>query len=64
MKKISNGRKTDWMEEKIKMGLPLWLSGKESTYQCRRHRFAAWTRKIPHAAEQLSPSTITIEPVH
>ena len=20
-------------------GLPLWLSGKESAYQCRRHRF-------------------------
>ena len=24
-----------------------WLSGKESTCQCRRHRFDPWVRKIP-----------------
>ena len=32
------------------MGLPRWLSGKESTCQwrrCRRHRFNIWVRKIP-----------------
>ena len=23
-----------------------WVSGKESTYQCRRHRFDPWIRKI------------------
>ena len=28
-------------------GLPLWLSGKESACQCRRHRFDSWVRKIP-----------------
>jgi len=28
-------------------GLPWWLSGKESTYQCRRCGFNPWTRKIP-----------------
>ena len=28
-------------------GLPWWLSGKESTCQCRRHRFNPWVRKIP-----------------
>ena len=30
--------------------LPKWLSGKESVYQCRRHRrcrFDLWVRKIP-----------------
>ena len=30
--------------------LPRWCSGKESTYQCRRHRiwgFDPWVRKIP-----------------
>ena len=32
-----------------------WLSGKESTYQCRRHRFDPWSGKIPPAGEQLSP---------
>ena len=29
------------------MGLPRWCSGKESTCQCRRHRFNPWIRKIP-----------------
>ena len=31
-------------------GLPRWLSGKEFTYQCRRHRsrgFSPWVGKIP-----------------
>ena len=27
--------------------------------QCRGHRFDPWSRKIPHAAEQLSPCTTT-----
>ena len=43
--------------------LPWWLSGKEATYQCRRHRFDPWSRRNPHAAEQLSPCTTTTEPV-
>ena len=30
-----------------KMGLPRWLSGKEPTYLCRRHRLDLWVRKIP-----------------
>ena len=40
-------------------GLPWWLSGEESTCQCRRHRFDPWSGKIPHAAEQLSPCATT-----
>ena len=28
-------------------GLPRWLSGKESTCQCRRRGFGPWVRKIP-----------------
>ena len=28
-------------------GLPRWLSGKESAYQCRSHGFNSWVRKIP-----------------
>ena len=28
-------------------GFPGGLRGKESTYQCRRHRFDPWVRKIP-----------------
>ena len=44
-------------------GLPWWLSGKESTCQCRRHGSDPWSRKIPHATEQLSPQATTTEPV-
>ena len=29
------------------ISLPWWLSGKESTCQCRRHRFYLWSGKIP-----------------
>ena len=36
-------------------GLLSWLSGKESTHQCRRLVFDPWSGKIPRAAEQLSP---------
>ena len=28
-------------------GLPWWLSGKESTCQCKRHGFNPWVTKIP-----------------
>ena len=34
-------------------GLPWWLSGTESTYQCRRQGFDSWSRKIPRAMAQL-----------
>ena len=43
-------------------GLPLWLSGKESACQCRRHWFDHWSRKIPHAAEPLSLCSRAQEP--
>ena len=29
------------------VGLPKWLSGKESTCQCRRRGFDPWVRTIP-----------------
>ena len=29
------------------LGLPWWLSGKESACQCRRHVFNPWVRKMP-----------------
>ena len=31
----------------LNLGLPSWLSGKESACQCRRCRFNPWVRKIP-----------------
>ena len=43
--------------------LPQWLSGKESACECRRYGFSPWSRKILHAAEQLSLYARTIEPV-
>ena len=36
-------------------------SGEESTRQCRRHGFNPWSRKTPHATEQLSLCTIITE---
>ena len=33
------------------------------TCQCRKHGFNLWSRKSPHASEQLSPCASTIEPV-
>ena len=44
-------------------GLPWWLSGKESTCQCRSRGFGSWSGTIPHASEQLSPCATTTEPV-
>ena len=45
------------------LGLPWWLSGKESACPCRRHRFDLWSRKIPHAEKWLSPCATTTKPV-
>ena len=45
----------------MNLGLPWWLSGKESACQCRIHKFDPWSKKISHAKEQLSPSTTIIE---
>ena len=41
---------------------PRWLSGKESTCQCRRHGFNPWSGKTPLATEQLSPCAATADP--
>ena len=46
---------------KRSLGLPWWLSGKESICQCRRHGFDPLSGKIPHAWEQLSPWVATVE---
>ena len=37
----------NWYRYSQLHGLPRWLSGKESTCQCRRPRFHPWVRKIP-----------------
>ena len=52
----------DWLK-KMWCGLPWWHSGWESACQCRGQGFEPWSRKIPHAAEQLSPGATTTEPV-
>ena len=44
-----------------KKGAPQWLSGKESTCQCRRHGFDPWSKTIPHATEQETPCATTTE---
>ena len=45
------------------MGLPWWLSWKESSRQSRRRGFNPWSGKIPHATEELSPCATATEPV-
>ena len=35
------------------LGLPWWVSGKESACQCRGNRFDPWLRKMPHVTEQV-----------
>ena len=41
--------------------LPRWLSGKESTCQCRRHRFDPWSRKTAPAMGPLSLCAMTAD---
>ena len=50
-------------KKKKKSGLPQKLSGKGSAYQCRRHGFDPRSRKISHAAKQLTPCTTAIKPM-
>ena len=40
------GKDPIWFGVKLRNGLPWWLSGRESTCQCRRHEFHPWVRKI------------------
>ena len=54
-------RKRDHLKH-LRLGLPSWLSEKESAYQCRRHRLDPWSGKIPHATGQLSQWATTSEP--
>ena len=37
--------------------LPWWSTGWESVFHCRGHRFDPWSKKNPHASEQLSPNS-------
>ena len=46
--------------KKLLVGLPWRLSGREA---CQSRRHDPWSRKIPHAVEQLSLCTTAIEPV-
>ena len=49
--------KKDWTR-----GFPGGAVVQESACQCRGHGFDPWSRKIPHAMEQLSPCATTTEP--
>ena len=44
-------------KKKISVRLPWWLSEWESAWQCRGYRFNPWSRRSPHALEQLSLCT-------
>ena len=47
-------------EKERREGLPWWLRGKESTCQCKRHRFGSWPKKISHTAEPTHHSYWTV----
>ena len=47
-----------------KEGLSKWLSGKESTCQCRRHGFNPWVRKIPWRRTWQPPPVFLPEESH
>ena len=50
-----NGNKTFDSEAKLaNLGLPWWLSGKESACQSMGHGFNPWSGTIPHAPGELS----------
>ena len=42
-----------YMDPMLIIELPLWLSDKEFSCQCRRHGFDPWVRKIPWRREWL-----------
>ena len=48
----------------IYMGLPRWLSSKESICQCRRYSFYSWVRKIPLEEEMATHFSILAEKFH
>ena len=43
-------------------GFPWWVSGKESSCQCRRHGLNPWPEMNTHAMEQLSLSITATQP--
>ena len=47
-----------------KEGLPKWLSGKESTCQCKRQGFHPWVRKIPWRRKWQPPPVFLPEESH
>ena len=53
--KKGNNTYTNRKKENYLQGLPWWRSGSESACLCRGRGFEPWSRKIPHATEQLGP---------
>ena len=49
-------------EQSNQTGLPWWYSREELACQCRGQGFNPWSRKIPHAMEQLSPNAQLLSP--
>ena len=58
---LNNAVKISILLNAVKKGAPQWLSGKESTCQCRRHGFDPWSRMIPHATEEETPCATSTE---
>ena len=61
-KNITYNKKGEKKKRLYQMGFLWWSRGEESTCQCREHGFNPWSRKIPHAVEQLSPCATMLSP--
>ena len=48
--------------KKAETGLPWWPVGKNPPASAGDNRFNPWSKKIPHATEQISPGTTATEP--
>ena len=46
--------------QRANQGLPSGLSGKESSCQCRGHRFDPWSRNIPQDGGKLGPRATVV----
>ena len=63
---VTESDTTDWLNwpEGSGLGLPRWLSGKESASQCRRCGFSPWVGKIPWRRERKPIPVVLPEKSH
>ena len=58
LQKSEKKKKEDLASTMLTEGFPRWLSGNKSAWQCRRHGFYPWVRKIPWRRKRQTHSSI------